>query len=65
MKLSTQDKMMIALLLRSPQDSNGWVSCGLAIFNHFQVANKDIFECDEKTNKVRLTHDGKVVAKYL
>ena len=63
--LSTKDRDFIRLLLRSPDNGDGWrIVSGPCWQFVEEFGSHDLIEADKLKMRVRLTADGLVVAKY-
>ncbi len=65
MKLTTFQIDTIRLIKRSKTDENGWAQCTDKIYPYIKQMPVDLVECDDAKKKVRLTEEGKIVAKWL
>lgn len=66
MSLSTLAKNTLWLFERSPKDDDGWASCSnVAMGVVIKNIPPELIEIDEENSRIRLTHDGAVVLRYL
>lgn len=66
MKLTTIQKDAINLVSRSKDKGDGWRKCAPKIFGVITEAlPAELLEREETSLRVRLTHEGEAVAKWL
>jgi hypothetical protein len=64
--MDNTDKKMIRLLLRSKDNGNGWRNVSNAVWPLIErIKAKELFEIEESEKRIRLSTEGKIVAKYL
>jgi hypothetical protein len=65
MKITTQEKETIRLLMRTEDRGEGWRQCATKIYeNLFSVMPDELVEKDAELLRVRLTPAGEAVAKW-
>lgn len=64
--MTQQDKNFIKLIQRSPDHGNGWRQVSDLCWELIlEFKQPDLIEIDTELKRVRLSHDGTIVAKYL
>ena len=65
MKLTQQQSDTMKLLIRSPDQGDGWRVCSKVIFERLvQLMPSELIEKDAVNNRCRLTVEGRVVSEW-
>lgn len=64
--LPETDQTIIALIVRTKEHDDGWRKVNHRLYSFFDsFKTPDLIEFDKEQGRVRLTAEGKIVAKHL
>ncbi len=66
--MNTLQRNVLRLIARSPKDQDGWAEVSAALFPILSDAPSELIETEgdaERGGRVRFTHEGNIVIKYL